>query len=118
MGLNGNIYLLGWFIYFLILGCITCFLFIGILLAIGVVNNAATMIPMYFLYMLSTFGFTLCMSLFFENPRSGLIMITFLELILSNLYWLSFWTDFKNSKIGFIVVSIFPNAAISFGIFA
>lgn len=120
MGLNPYAHFTGWIIYFLVNGLYVSLVFIFPLKFLGVFDHIVTsfgsMLGLYFLYMLASFFFVLFLSTFFNDAKIAAQGTTFIQILTTLLYFLTFVQDYCKSSALLNLSSIFPPLAYDFSI--
>jgi len=118
MGATRSAYFAGWFFYFLLNGIAVSVLFTVLLNATNIYSNYdisfGTMLGIYLLFMLMSFSFVLFLSSFFADAMLGAQLITFIQIIMSFLYFLLLINGYRTSTVAIGITSIFPPLCFQF----
>ena len=118
MGLNPYAHFVAWIVYFILNGFYVSIIFMGPLKFMKIFDDTSfwLILGLYVLYMFSSFFFVLFISTFFNDAKIAAQGATFIQLLITLLYFLVYINDYRNSAIWLEVSSIFPPLAYDFAL--
>jgi hypothetical protein len=121
MGLAPAAYYLAWVVYLLLAGLLLiAVLVIGLSLTgnLGLLfrQDDPALLASYLLMFLSTFTFSLAISVVFDRTASAGKFSVFFQLVISNLYWLILNETVRNSTYLNYLFCIFPQSCYNMGL--
>ena len=120
MGLNPYAHFTGWIGYYILNGLLVSVVFIFPLKWLGVYESYfvsfGQLLLLYLLYMLSSFFFLLFLSTFFNDAKVASQGASFIQLLTTLLYFLTFVKRYCSSSLLLKLSSVFPPLAYDFAL--